>query len=412
MATMSTLRIAWRNLGRSRKRSLLALTAIAVGQFAFLSVAGLMNGYVEEFYSSLTGPMVGHVQVHAPGWREDRSIDATLNEIDATLAEIRGDPEVAHASARIFAPVLAALTEEGFMSFVVGVDPAAESHASGLLPGGGPSESMGEGRVLVGSGFARRHGIGAGTELALVGQDIDGSIASGLFTVGGIISSPVDLVNSMGIVMTLGDAEELLAMSDQAHEIVIHVLDRDFLTETVARLSSLPALEGAEVLPWREVVPQLVAMIDMMDGFLLVILLIVFVAASAGIANTMLMSTFERKHEFGMLLSLGCGPGRLARMITIEAVVLGLVGVAVGSALGLVFVLITSHTGLDYAYLGGGSSYEVAYKGLYMSSIVAPRLYVSNVLAGVVAVFLTSLVSVIWPIARIVRLDPMEVMRS
>jgi ABC-type lipoprotein release transport system permease subunit len=412
MAATSTLRIAWRNLGRNRKRSLLALTAIAVGQLAFLSVAALMNGYVEDFYGSLTGPMVGHVQVHAPGWREDRSIDVTLDGVAATLAEIRADPEVANASARVYVPVLAALAEEGFMSFVVGVDPAAESHASGLLPGESLSESMGRGRVLVGSGFAERHGIGPGTELALVGQDIDGSIASGLFAVGGIVSSPVDLVNSMGIVMSLEDAEELLAMSDQAHEIVVHVLDRDSLEETVARISSLPTLDAAEVLPWREVVPQLVAMIDMMDGFLLVILLIVFVAASAGIANTMLMSTFERKHEFGMLLSLGCGPGRLARMVTIEAVALGLLGVAVGTVLGLAFVLVTSRTGLDYATLGGGGSYEVAFRGLYMSSIVAPKLHVSNVAAGVVAVFLTSLVSVIWPIARIVRLDPLEVMRS
>lgn len=412
MTAASTLRIAWRNLGRNWKRSLLALGAIALGQFAFLATAALMRAYGDDFHESITGPMIGHAQVHAPGWRDDRSIDLVLDGVEAMLEDIREDPEVASASARIYAPVLGALTEEGFMSMVVGVDPVAEHHESGLLPGIDFSTEMGEGRVLVGSGFAQKHSLERGAEIAVVGQDADGSIASGLFTVAGVVPSVVELVDNLGIVMTLADARELFAMSDQAHEIVIHVRDRDLLGQTVARLSAHPSLAGTEVLPWRDLVPQLVAIVEIMDTFLYFILFIVFVAAAAGIANTMLMSTFERNHEFGMLLSLGCGPGRLARMVTVEAVVLGFLGVAAGTILGYAFMLVTSRTGLDYAALGGGASYEAAYKGLQMSSLVYPRLYAGDALAGVLAVFVTSLLSVIWPIARIARLEPMEAMRS
>jgi putative ABC transport system permease protein len=223
----------------------------------------------------------------------------------------------------------------------------------------------------------------------------------------------VDIVNSLGIVMTLDDAGELLAMYDEVHEMVVYTNDIAMLDETTSRLSALPALTGLELLPWREVVPQMVGMFDMIDVFLFVVLLIVFVAAAAGIANTMLMSTFERKHEFGMLLSLGCGPGRLARMITVEAVILGLIGVAIGTVLGIVLAVVTSHTGLDYAALGGGGteSYEASFRGLNLSSLVYPRLYASDVIAGLVAVFLTSLLSVVWPIVRISRLEPMEAIR-
>ena len=412
MTGMSTLRIAWRNLGRNRKRSSLALAAIALGQFVFLAVAALMHGYMDEFLGSITGPMIGHAQVHAPGWLEDRSIDVTIDDASFVLDGLRADPAVKEVAARIYAPVLTALTEEGFMSFVVGVDPSSESHDDGLLPGLDDEGLIGDGRVLVGSGFARRYSIEPGAELALVGQDIDGSIASGLFTVTEIVSSPVDIVNSLGIVMTLEDAGEMLAMYDQVHEMVIYTRDIAVLDETVDRLSALPAMAGLELLPWREVVPQMVGMFDMIDVFLFVVLLIVFIAAAAGIANTMLMSTFERKHEFGMLLSLGCGPGRLSRMITVEAVILGLVGVAIGTALGFGLLLITQQTGLDYAALGGASdSYEASYKGLHLSSLVYPRLYASDVLAGMVAVFLTALLSVVWPIMRIARMEPMEAMR-
>ncbi len=412
MAASSTLRIAWRNLGRNRKRSLLALGAIAIGQFSFLAVAALLNGYSDTFLDSVTGPLVGHIQVHAPEWRDERSMDLVMDDIDTKLAEIRSDPGVANASARIYAPTLAALNEDGFMGIVVGIDAAAETHPSGLLPVGAPPGSLEDGNVLVGRGFARRYEIVPGMELALVGQDIDGSIASGLFTVVDTVDSSVEVVNSFGIVMSLDDARDLLAMSEDAHEIVVHVHDGDTVDETVARLAQLPSLLGSEVLPWREIVPQLVMMIGMMDGMLAVILGIVFIAAAAGIANTMLMSTFERTHEFGMLLSLGCGPGRLSRMITVEAVILGLLGVGVGSALGLAFLVATSHTGIDYAALGGGETYEVAFKGVQLGTLVYPSLHIKDFAASITAVFLTSLLSVMWPILRIVRLEPMEAIRS
>ena len=412
MASASTPRIAWRNLGRNLKRTFLALTAIAVGQLAFLAVTALINGYGEQFFKSVTGPMVGHIQIHAPEWRDDRSMDLTLGDLKRTIAEIQQDPQVDHVSPRIFVPVLVALAEEGFTGMVVGVDPAVESHASGLLAGARLAEQVGRHRVLVGRTFARKYDIEPGMEIAVIGQDVDGSIANDLFIVSNIIDSPVAAVNSLGIVMSLDDAQELVLMQDQAHEIVIHVSEPEMVNDIAARLSSLPILRDAEVLPWREIVPQFVAIIEMMGAYTLIILLIVFIAAAAGITNTMLMSTYERTHEFGMLLSLGCGPGRLSRIVAVEAIMLGLLGVAAGTALGLGFVLL-SGSGLDYAALGGSdTSYEVAFQGLQLSSLFIPKIYVGDVVAGVVAVLLTSFVAALWPMLHILRLEPMEAMRS
>ena len=413
MASASTLRIAWRNLGRNRKRSLLGIGAIAIGQFAFLATAALMNGYGKQYFNSVTGPLVGHIQIHAPEWRDDRSIDLTLEEIETTLEAVRADPQVEHAAPRVFAPVLAALEEDGFMSIVVGVDPAAESHPDGLLAGIQPTDAIGGGRVLVGRNFARKHDIEPGMEIAVVGQDIDGSIANDLFTVSEIISSPVAIVNNLGIVMSMEDVQELLLMPNQAHEVLVHVKDMKVLDETVTRLAALPVLSGTEVLSWREIAPFVVTMVKFIGVYSYIILFIVFIAAAAGIANTMLMATFERSHEFGMLLSLGCRPGRLSKMIATEAALLGLIGVAVGTVLGVGFVLLTAESGIDYAALGGDqASYEVDFKGLQASSHVFPRITPIDVLAGVVAVLLTSFISVVWPILHIGRLEPMEAMRA
>jgi ABC-type lipoprotein release transport system permease subunit len=412
MISTSTLRIAWRNLGRSKRRTLLALAAIAVGQLAFLAVAALMNGYGKQYFKALTGPFVGHAQVHAPQWRDDRSIDLTLMELESTLGVIREDPQVDRASPRVYSPVLAALEEDGFMGVVIGIDLEAESHSGGILADETYAWQLGDRRVLVGINFAQKNNIAPGSEIALVGQDVDGSIANDLYTVSAIIPSTVDVVNNLGIVMSLQDAQELLLMPDQAHEIVVYVKNMDLLDETVGRLSSTSILRGTEVLPYQELVPQFLAMLEMIDIWALFILFIVFIAALAGIANTMLMSTFERKHEFGMLLSLGCGPGRLSRIVAVEAVLIGLTGVAIGTALGLGFVLLTSGSGIDYAALGGNeSSYEIAFRGLQLSSHVFPELHLKDILIGVTAVLLTSFIAVIWPMVHLARLEPMEAMR-
>jgi ABC-type lipoprotein release transport system permease subunit len=231
--------------------------------------------------------------------------------------------------------------------------------------------------------------------------------------VAGVLESPVDIVSTQGIVMSLGDAQDLLRMPDEAHEIVLRVRDPDLLSGTLERVRALPELQGQEVLPWRDLATQLVTMVEMMDAYTFIILIIVFLAAAAGIANTMLMSTFERTRELGMLLSLGCRPGRLGRIILLEALVLGLLGVAAGTALGWGLVLAFGETGLNYAALGGGEdTFEMSFRGLHMTSMVYPKLYLQDVVAGVVAVACTSLAAVVWPAWHVSRLEPVEAMRA
>ncbi|HOJ22371.1 MAG TPA: ABC transporter permease, partial [Armatimonadota bacterium] len=108
----STLRLAWRNLGRNRKRTGLALAAIGLGQFALLAMSGITRGYTDAMLETVTGPMVGHVQIHAPGWRDEQSLELSVTALDARLDALREEPGVARASARIYAPALVAVTRD------------------------------------------------------------------------------------------------------------------------------------------------------------------------------------------------------------------------------------------------------------------------------------------------------------
>ncbi len=414
----TTLRIAWRNLGRNKRRTLLALGAIALGQLTLVSVNGMMAGWYEQILQTITGPLLGHVQVHHKDWREERATDLYIDHLSEVKAEIRQLPSVESISSRIYSPVLAASGEktdkpaDAEAAMIVGVNTNVETKKGGILESLRPDQLPKSQQVVLSRVLANRLDLKAGQQLAVIGQDVDGFPTTDLFVIKSVMQSSVDIINRMGIIMSMADAGEFLAMPDQAHEIIIRGGDHRKAKRLAAAVKSLPALADAEVLTWREAAPELVTLIDMKKWSDLIFVAVLFVAAAAGVANTMMMSTFERIKEFGMLLAVGCHPTRMVRMVLLEAIVLGLVGVALGSVLGTAVVLITSHTGIDYSALGGVRAEELAFRGLNMSYIVYPKFELRHIFYGVTAVTLTAVIASLWPAATAARLRPAEAMRS
>lgn len=406
----STLRIAWRNLGRSRRRTALAVLAVAVGQFALLASAGLMHGYADNIRNAVTGPMIGHVQVHAPQWRQEHSLDLQLPQTARLAAACARDPAVAGVAPRLYAPVLAAPSRDAGAAVVLGVDLAAESTPEGLLAG--TAAQLGPKEVLVGERLARRLHVEPGQELAIVGQAPDGAIANDLYRVRALIRSPADLVNQSGIVMALAEAQELFGMPGAAHELVIRARPGADDAALAARLAALPELQGLDVQGWRSLVPELVVLLRLTDYVSYIVLALVFVAAIAGIANTLIMSTFERTHELGMLLALGSTPGRIVRMVIGEALCLGLLGALLGSLLGGGFVWHYGGPGIDLSTWGDAHARDLAFGGLNLQLLIHPRLEALDVGVGLAAIVLTSLAASCWPAWLASHLEPVAAMRQ
>jgi ABC-type lipoprotein release transport system permease subunit len=408
--SLTTTRIAWRNLWRNPRRTWLALAAIGLSLALVFVYDGILRAYGDWMLETITGPMLGHAQAHAPGWRKDRAMDETLRDASRAVEAVRRDPGVAGARARVYAPALAALGQEGFGVMVLGLDTPAEGGPSGLLASA--KEPPSGQRVLMGRPLAEVMGVHEGDVVALVGQGADGSLANDLFTVAGLVETPVDLVNRQGVLMDLGTAQELFAMPGEAHEIVVHARDPDRAKEVAARLAGIPELRGAEVLDWKTLAPEMVALVDLVQVAWVFVLVLVFAAAAAGVANTMVMATFERSRELGMLLALGTGPGRIVRMVVAEALVLGAAGVLVGVALGGGIVAVTHSAGLDFQALTGRGPSELSFAGMRWSLVLYPRLAFADVARGAAAVLATTLFASAWPAARAARLEPSQALRS
>jgi ABC-type lipoprotein release transport system permease subunit len=414
----TTARIAWRNLGRNKRRTLLALGAIALGQLTLVFVNCMMAGMYEEMLQTVTGQLVGHVQVHHPKWRKERAMDLYIDSMSKVKSEIESLPDVETVLPRTYAPVLAApgkKTDEpadAEPAVVIGIDVDLEVKPSGLLHMLASDYRPSGKSVVLGKVLANRLGVDVGGQVAVIGQDIDGFPATDLFTIKAAIRSGVDVVLNRGIVMDMEQASVLLAMPDQAHEIVVRGTDYRRADELAADIAELEIFSDAEVLPWRQVVPNVSRMLDMKSWIDLVFVAVVFVAAAAGIANTAMMSTFERTHEFGMLLALGTTPWRIIRMILIESVVLGLIGVTIGSLVGVALVFVTSQTGINYAALAGADVEDIAFAGINVSYVIYPLIELRHVIFGVLAVTATSVLASTWPAMLAARLEPVEAMRS
>jgi ABC-type lipoprotein release transport system permease subunit len=406
--TMS--RIAWRNLWRNRRRTALALAAIGLSCALVLLYDGMLRWESDWMLDTITGPMLGHVQVHAPEWRRTRAMDRTVRRLPDMLERLRHDPDVAEAAPRIYAPALAALGEEGFAVVVLGVDVTVESRPARLLAGVTTPPSGRQ--VLIGRLLAEQMAVRPGAEIALVGQGIDGSLANDLFTVGALVDTQVDFVNRQAVVMSMEAAQALFVMTDEAHEIILYAHDPAQAGALAARLNGSSEIGGAEALDWQTLAPSMVDLIKLVEIAWVFVLLLVFVAAAAGIANTMLMATFERTHEFGMLLALGMAPSRIVTMILLESLALGVTGALLGTALGSALVAWAHQTGVDYAALTGGGPSEISAFGMNWSLRIYPRLEIIDITRAVLAVVVTSFLAAAWPAIRAARLQPSRALRD
>jgi ABC-type lipoprotein release transport system permease subunit len=194
---MTTWRIAWRNLWRNRRRTGLALAAIGLSVTLVLLYNGMLRGYGDWLVATISGPMLGHVQVHDPDWRDTRAMERTIRDVGAKLDAIRRQPGVTGADARVYAPVLAAVGVDGFAVFVMGLDLQAEAAPNRLLA---DTTLPPPGQVLVGRELATQMEVAPGDRLAIVGQGADGSLANDLFTVADVVTTSVDFVNRKAVV--------------------------------------------------------------------------------------------------------------------------------------------------------------------------------------------------------------------
>lgn len=405
--------VGWRNIGRNRRRSLITAAGLAVGYSSVVVLVGWFDGLVVQMIESGTGTVTGQLQVHSAHYLPDRSVYETIGgdpgvDVAAMVAEVEADPSVTAASPRVYGGGLVSSGDATAAASFLGVDPEREPHVSRLMGTlvQGRQPAPGAHEILIGAEMARILRVDAGAELVVVCPAIDGSMGNDLFTVSGIFESGlVDLDRTFALI-PLGELQALMAMDPrEVHEIAAALLDPWSAPTASERLSGeLSSFGDIAVEPWTALRPELVEYAQLSASYQWILLAIVFGMAIFGVANTMLMATFERRREFAVLLAVGASPVGIVRSVLYEAMTLGAVGLAAGAAVTLPVLVWWHNAPPDLSWLFGQTT--------MLGALVRPTLSVEYpwAMVGKAAVWLfaTAVLAALYPAIRAARVPPAD----
>ena len=406
--------MAWRNIWRNPRRTVLTVLAIAFACLLLVFMLSFQFGSYETLINSSVTIHTGHVQIQTAGYQNTPNIRTVIDNPDPILELVQDMDAVQAFSPRCQTFALVSSQNRTMGSMVVGIDPSLEAEVSSLedlLREGqfltSPSDSSTLAGALVGRLLAQNLQISPGDELTLLGQGRDGSIAATVLQVSGIFASGIEEFDRQTVHIPLSTFQDVFFMGRTVHSIVLLADSLGAVNSIATRLeAAFPDSADLVALSWDELQPGLKQAItlDLVSGAIFYIILVMVVAFS--ILNTFLMSIFERTREFGVMMAMGTKPGRLTRLVLTESVTMTLVGVFLGIMAGCLVTLFFQAHGI---YLG--AAHELL-EQFGISGRIHPRLSFLSATLGPCIVFCITFISALYPALKIRKLSPVQAMSA
>ena len=414
MSSHTWLRIGWRNLGRHPKRTVITAIGLAVGYFAVVFIVGWAEGIAAEMVENATGLVSGQIEIHANEYRPERSLYETIGgregtDIGALLQAVSADPTVVAVAPRVYAGGLISSGDATSAGMLMGIDPVLELALSrfldelqvGRLPIPGRNE------LLIGEEMARQLVVEVGDEVVVVAPGADGSMGNDLFQIVGTFRTGLAEIDTSFGVLPVADLQALIVLDPgRVHEVVVSTADPWIAEATAVRLAGLLTPMGLdiEVAPWTELRPEMVEYVSLIDSFYLIIIGVVFVVAIFGVANTMLMATFERRREFAVMLAIGATPLKVVLAVLHEAAVMGLLSLVIGSGITIPIMVWWHNAPPDMSWLYG----ELTAFGTLMRPTLRVEYNFAVWIQAGLALLLTALLAALYPAVRAARVPPAD----
>jgi ABC-type lipoprotein release transport system permease subunit len=399
--------IAYRDLGRNRRRSVLTLLAVALGLALLIVWNGLISGGVEDALQNSIRLKTGHVQIRAASYQEEKlsllSKDL-LDNTDVLTARANAMSEVKAVAPVLWASGILSTIDESVGLQVYGIDTGSQLYTPiwQALVAGQFLTPDDRGGMLIGKRLADSLGVGVGQKVNLAIVNADGQPDEGTFTIRGLFATGIPGYDENTVFMPLSKAQAFTRSGERASAIVITLHQQDDADEVAAALQGA----GTAALTWRDLNELLLNALDTARGFYVMLDAIVMLVVAVIIANTLLMAVFERIREMGILAALGMKGRQILLMFLLEAFTLGLAGVLVGIALGSAGVAYLSRVGL---YVGeiGASAENITY-GTRMYAHFVP----GDILSLSAWTLVITLLASLYPAWFAARMEPVEALHT
>ena len=401
-------KIAYRDLTRNRRRSLLTLVAVALGVAMLVTMTGLYAGAIGDSIENNIRLQTGHLRVRDDSYDEDKvslAWEDLLDNSEELATQVQAIEGVKAASPVLWASGIIGTREESVGVRVFGIDPLSDVHKrvrDGLVAGQfiQPDDRSG---VLLGRRLAESMGVTVGDQVSLLVNTSNQEADQATFTIRGLYNTGVPNYDDTTVFLPLSKAQAFTRTEGRASAITALLDDRE-QADAIAGALSAP---GLTLLTWRDMNQVLLQAVEMSMGITYLMYLIVLAVVAVVIANTLLMSVFERVREMGILAALGMKGRQIMVMFMLEAGTLGLVGVALGVLLGSLGVLYLATVGLHLGEMATVAAAEIAY-GEVIYGDFAPGATLALSAGAMVIILLASL----YPAWFAARLEPIDALRT
>jgi|GEM_PF-1521112 lipoprotein-releasing system permease protein len=476
-------KIAWRNLGRNRRRTLITGLALTVGTSLCVLSYGLIDGLSRDLVRSLTRYDLGHIQAHEKEYPRRRALNLTLPTPQKTLARIASTKGVIGASMRVYGNALVSADHKSEGAQLVGVDPNREVKVTilherlvdGRYLDGEPTpwpkgQKLSEGekkkdqaltaqaeddalaeldalpsigeekkaaispatdasanrrdtlelarkispapsrspRVIMGQGLAKRLKVKKGDKIFAIGYTVDGLTSEVYFEVVGIYHTGTELYDRNRIYLHIADLQRYMGLAGRAHEIAAIVAESAQASKIAGIIQGQESNPETTIRDWETIRPDIKNLLELNEASTLITIFIIFIVATLGVVNTMLMAVFERTREFGMLKALGMSGGRVLWMVVVETTFLVIAGAMVGTLVGTGFNLYFAHYGIELTSRGDGFSMG----GLGIDPVLRAKLTWRGAIMPTAVLSLSCFIGSFYPAWRAARKAPASGMRE
>ena len=406
--------MAWRNLWRRKRRTL--ITAISIGFGVMLAVT--FTGSGDYWYTNMINAGatmgLGHITIEPHGYNQTPSLDKRLlnaGQIRKHVLTMRG---VSNAIVRIMGQAMFASASKTIGGMFLAVDPSQESPDQNLLlrsliqgqlfPG-----TDGRG-IVVGSKMAKKLNLRIGKKLVYTTTDVSGEIVSEIARVTGIFKTGVGQVDGALVLLPINSVRAILHYDDEdATLLAITVNDQRYAERIRDKIAAAVGNPLREVLTWKQTQTELAGIITMDKSGNYITQVLIGLLIAAGILNTLLMSVLERTREFGVMMAVGMSPATLFKLVLVESFWLALIGLAVGIIITAPWYAYLHYVGLDFS---GAIGKDYSAGGVLVDPIFRIRLYKESIIAILAGVFSLTLLSGIYPAWRAGRTPPVESLKA
>ena len=404
---MILVKLAWRNIFRNKRRTLIAATAIGIGLTALIFIDAFMIGMEETMIRTATASFLGDAQIHREGFRDAQEVSLTVQALGSVTESLAKEEIVAHFTQRTLASSMITSPANVSAIHLVGVHPPTEKFLSLIddaITEGAYFEGDNSRDIIIGAKLAEILEIGLGDRVVVtVAQAESGELSQEMFRISGIYHFADAAMNSGMAFVRIEKAQEMLAIGKDVHEIAIKFTSIAYSQETTLPFWDTYSQHGNEALSWTELMSQLTVVLEMTKYSKYIMGVILFGVVVFGIINTLFMSLYERMFEFGVLRAVGTRPFGMARVILFEAGALAIVSIGLGTILGFVLTAVLAHIGIDYT--------GIEMMGVTMQEFIYPVLEIQQFIIYPIWVFIFTIIAGLYPARYVAKMAPVDAMR-